>query len=98
MDEATDIYASICQILKSNVCCESVENSLSSIKNQIAVLPEKLTEEDQDQFQYDVSYDDHIVPMLTESTIRKLSPFKSHFTKAEDLALSEITEESIENE
>jgi hypothetical protein len=98
VDEGTEIPRSICQVLKSDVRCKTVENSLSFIKTRIGLLPEKPTDDDEDQPQYPLLHDVSNMPMLTESTIRKSSPFELHFMKAKEKALSELTEEGIENE
>lgn len=98
LDEATEIYASICKVMSSKVCCESVQISLTSIKNKIAVLPDKLTVEDQELPPSAMSHDEPDLSILTESSIKKSSPFEMHFKKTKNLALSEITEEGIEND
>lgn len=45
-----------------------------------------------------MSQDEPDLSILTESSIKKSSPFEMHFQKTKDLALSEITEEGIEND
>lgn len=80
----------------SKECCEGVRISLTSIKNKIADLPDKLTEEDQELSPSAMSQDEPDLSILTESSIKKSSPFEMHFKKTKDLALSEITEEGIE--
>lgn len=98
LDEATEIYASICKAMCSKVCCESVKISLTYIKNKIAVLPDKLTVEDQELSPSAMSHDEPNLSILTESSIKKSSPFKMHFKKTKNLAMSEITEDGIEND
>lgn len=82
----------------SKECCEGVRISLTSIKNKIADLPDKLTEEDQELSPSAMSQDEPDLSILTESSIKKSSPFEMHFKKTKDLALYEITEEGIEND
>lgn len=97
LEEATQIYALICKVLSSKVYCGSVESSLTSLKNRIAVLPDKLMEEADDFLQSDRCSEEEALPLLTESTIRKSSPFESHFKQTKNSALSELTEEGSEN-
>lgn len=45
-----------------------------------------------------MSQDEPDLSILTESSIKKSSPFEMHFKNTKDLALSEITEGGIEND
>lgn len=72
LDEATEIYSSICKVLGSKECCEGVRISLTSIKNKIADLPDKLTEEDQELSPSAMSQDEPDLSILTESSITRV--------------------------
>lgn len=91
------MYLSIYKVLGSKFCCKSVQSSLTSLKSRIAVLPEKLEVEEHDLGQAAIFQNDPNVPLLTESTIRKCSPFERHFKATQEQAIFEITEDGAPN-